>query len=82
MLIYAHYCQVLNDKGVIMEKNEMTESIDNGVGQFAAEASIIIDDLSPLFDLSDYPEEMHELLTECNRRIDEANTKYRVAKYR
>ena len=65
-----------------MEKKEIAESIDNGVGQFAAEASIIVDDLSPLFDLSDYPEEMHELLTECNRRIDEANTKYRVAKYR
>ena len=65
-----------------MEKNEIAESIDNGVGQFAAEASIIVDDLSPLFDLSDYPEEMHELLTECNRRIDEANAKYRVAKHR
>ena len=65
-----------------MDKDKVASSIDNGVGQFNAEDSIIVDDLSPLFDLSEYPEEMHEILKECNRRIDEANTKYRVAKYR
>ena len=65
-----------------MEENEVAKSIDKGVGKFEAEASIIVDDLSPLFDLSVYPQEMHELLTECNRRIDEANSKYRIAKFR
>jgi len=65
-----------------MDKDKVASSIDNGVGQFNAEDSIIVDDLSPLFELSEYPEEMHEILKECNRRIDEANTKYRVAKYR
>jgi hypothetical protein len=35
-----------------------------------------------LFDVKDYPEEMHELIIECNRRIDEANSKYRIAKFR
>ena len=65
-----------------MEENEVAKSIDKGVGKFEAEASIIVDDLSPLFDLSAYPQEMHELLTECNRRIDEANSKYRIAKFR
>lgn len=65
-----------------MSKDAIVNSIDNGVGQFNAEDSIIVDDLSPLFDLSEYPEEMHEILKECNRRIDEANTKCRVAKYR
>lgn len=65
-----------------MDKNETAKSIDKGVGQFAAEASAIVDDLTPLFELSAYPEDMHELLAECNRRIDEANTKYRIAKFR
>lgn len=37
---------------------------------------------SPLFDISAYPEEQRELLTECNRRIDEANSKYRIARFR
>ena len=65
-------------------KNDKTiaDSIDNGVGSFAAEDSALIEDDIPLFDLSDYPEEMHELLAECNKRIDEANAKYRIAKYR
>ena len=65
-----------------MDKNAVERSIDKGVGQFATEASIVVEDLSPLFDLSAYPQEMHELLTECNRRIDEANSKYRIAKFR
>ena len=65
-----------------MEKNEKAESIDHGVGQFAAEASAAVDDVSLLFDVKDYPEEMHELIIECNRRIDEANSKYRIAKFR
>ncbi len=38
--------------------------------------------LPPLFDPSDYPDQMRELVAECNRRIDEANSKYRIAKYR
>ena len=58
------------------------DSIDNGVGQFNAEDSIFVEDAAPLFDIASYPEEMHELLKECNRRIDEANGKYRIAKFR
>ncbi len=65
-----------------MDKDIIAESIDNGVGQFAAEASAIIDDEVALFDLSDYPEEQQELIKECNRRIEEANSKYRIAKFR
>ena len=65
-----------------MEKNKIAESIDNGVGQFEVEASIAVDDLTPLFDISAYPEEQRDILTECNRRIDEANSKYRIARFR
>lgn len=65
-----------------MNKKTAVESIDKGVGQFMAEASVDVDDLTPLFDLSEYPKEQHELLTECNRRIDEANSKYRIARVR
>ena len=65
-----------------MDKNAKAASIDNGVGQFAAEASIEVDDLVPLFDVSAYPEEQRALLIECNRRIDEANSKYRIARFR
>ena len=65
-----------------MEKKAIVDSIDGGVGQFAAEASIIVDDEIPLFDLSDHPAEQHELIIECNRRIEEANSKYRIAKFR
>ena len=65
-----------------MDKRSPSDRIDGGIGQFAAEAGVTIDDVTPLFDPSAYPEEMHELLVECNRRIDEANSKYRVAKYR
>ena len=64
------------------DNKEIASSIDNGVGQFAAEASIAVEDASPLFDISAYPEEMHELVEECNQRISEANSKYRIAKYR
>ena len=60
----------------------VADSIDKGVGQFGAETGIEIDDETPLFDLSEYPEEQQEILKECNRRIDEANSKYRIAKYR
>ena len=65
-----------------MDKKTAADSIDNGIGRFAAEASAIVDDISPLFDLSAFPEDMHEIITECNRRIDEANRKYRTAKFR
>ena len=65
-----------------MDTQSAADSIDNGVGQFTAEASATVLDPTPLFDLSDYPEEMHEILIECNRRLDEANSKYRIAKYR
>ena len=65
-----------------MNKKTAVESIDKGVGQFMAEAGVDVDDLTPLFDLSEYPKEQHELLTECNRRIDEANSKYRIARVR
>ena len=65
-----------------MDKNTAANSIDNSIGQFAAEASIAIEDFTPLFDMNDYPEEMHDLITECNKRIDEANTKYRIARCR
>ena len=65
-----------------MNNNANAESIDKGIGQFNAEASANVDDLTPLFDISDYPKEMHALLAECNRRIDEANSKYRIARYR
>jgi len=65
-----------------MNNNTIADSIDHGVGQFAAEASIIVDDEVPLFDLADHPEEQYELLRECNRRIEEANSKYRIAKFR
>ncbi len=65
-----------------MDTKAIVESIDNGVGQFEAETTITVDDVLPLFDLSEYPEEQHELLKECNRRNSEANSKYRTAKYR
>jgi diguanylate cyclase (GGDEF)-like protein/PAS domain S-box-containing protein len=70
------------DMGAQMDRNDIANSIDNGVGQFAAEESITIDDFAPLFDISAYPEDVHDLLLECNRRIEEANSKYRIARYR
>ena len=65
-----------------MEKNEIIDSLEKGVGKFAAEASAAVEDLVPLFDVSAYPQEQRGLIIECNRRIDEANSKYRVAKFR
>ncbi len=65
-----------------MDKTTTANSIDNGVGQFVAEASIEVTDVVPLFDVSAYPPEQQELITECNKRIDEANSKYRIAKFR
>ena len=65
-----------------MNNKTVSESIDNGVGKFATEASLAVNDFVPLFDISAYPEEMREVITECNKRIDEANSKYRTAKYR
>ena len=63
--------------------NDMTvHDIDYSVGKFMTEASTAVEDFSPLFDLSDYPEDQHELLIECNRRIEEANNKYRIAKFK
>ncbi len=64
-----------------MEKSTK-DNIDKGVGQFQAEAGITVDDTTPLFDVSAYPAEQRELIMECNRRIDEANNKYRIAKFR
>ncbi len=65
-----------------MINDSVVDSIDNGVGNFVAEESITVDDEIPLFDPADYPEEQRELLKECNRRIEEANSKYRIAKFR
>ncbi len=65
-----------------MDKTTTANSIDNGVGQFVAEASIEVTDVVPLFDVSAYPPEQKGLITECNKRIDEANSKYRIAKFR
>ena len=65
-----------------MEKKSSADSIDRGVGHFAAEESTTVEDASPLFDISAYPEEQRELLRECNRRIEEANRKYRIARFR
>ncbi len=73
---------LLEGEEVLMEKNEVVGGIDYGIGKFAAEAGIIVDDLTPLFDVSAYPEEQRDLIAECNRRIDEANSKYRTAKIR
>ena len=65
-----------------MDKKKVADSLHEGVGKFAAEDSIEIKDLTPLFDVSEYPEDQQELIKECNRRIEEANNKYRVAKFR
>ena len=65
-----------------MGNNSAADGIDNGVGKFATEDGVTVDDLTPLFDVSAYPEEQQEIIKECNRRIDEANSKYRTAKFR
>ncbi|MCR5735847.1 MAG: PAS domain-containing protein [Lachnospiraceae bacterium] len=69
-------------KRAMMDKNELIDSMEKGVGKFATEASAAVDDLVPLFDVSAYPQEQSELVNECNRMIDEANSKYRIAKFR
>ncbi len=65
-----------------MNQKKVADSIDNSIGQFVAEASMAVDDVTPLLDISDYPEDMHDIIVECNKRIDEANNKYRIARYR
>lgn len=65
-----------------MSTKSVDEIIPQGVGQFVAEDSVIVNDEAPLFDLDSYPEEMHDILTECNKRIEEANNKYRLARCR
>lgn len=65
-----------------MDKQSIVEDLDNGVGQFEAEAGSVVEDEVPLFDLTEYPKEQQELLLECNRRIEEANSKCRIARYR
>ena len=65
-----------------MDNSAVVNTLDKGVGQFVAEASIDVTDVTPLFDVSEYPEDQRELINECNRRIDEANNKYRIAKFR
>ncbi len=65
-----------------MDNKTAANRIDGSIGQFVAEASMTIDDMTPLFDIDAYPREMHDLISECNKRIDEANTKYRIAKCR
>lgn len=65
-----------------MDNNDQYKNIGNGVGKFVAEAGVEINDLTPLFDISAYPEDRQELIAECNKRIDEANTRYRIAKIR
>ena len=65
-----------------MDTTEAVHKIDNGVGQFVAEASAEIEDVTPLFDVSAYPPEQQDMIAECNRRIDEANSRYRIAKFR
>ena len=65
-----------------MDNTTVANSIDHGVGQFVAEASIEVDDTIPIFDVSEYPPQQQEIVAECNRRIEEANSKYLIAKFR
>ena len=65
-----------------MDNTTVANSIDHGVGQFVAEASIEVDDTIPIFDVSEYPPQQQEIIAECNRRIEEANSKYLIAKFR
>ena len=65
-----------------MDNTTVANSIDHGIGQFVAEASIEVDDTIPLFDVSAYPPQQQEIIAECNRRIEEANSKYLIAKFR
>ena len=63
-----------------MDKDNYIDSIDNSIGQFTTEESAIWDDMVPLFDVSKYPKEQQKLIIECNKRIEEANNKYRITK--
>ena len=65
-----------------MDNTTVANSIDHGIGQFVAEASIEVDDTIPLFDESAYPPQQQEIIAECNRKIEEANSKYLIAKFR
>ena len=65
-----------------MDNSAAVNNLDKGVGQFVAEDSIEVTDVIPLFDVSAYPPEQQGIITECNKRIDEANRKYRIAKIR
>ena len=56
---------LLEGEELLMEKNEAADSIDYGIGKFAAEAGITVDDLTPLFDVSSYPEEQRDLIKNC-----------------
>lgn len=73
---------IFQKAGADMDSKTVAESLENGVGQFETELPIDVEDASPLFDLSAYPENQHDLLRECNRRIAEANSKYRIARFR
>jgi len=65
-----------------MENNAYASSIDNGIGQFDAEDSTEVTGETPLFDVSAYPEDQRAIIAKCNKRIEEANSKYRLAKFR
>ena len=66
----------------MMDKDNYVDSIDNSIGQFTAEDSARFDDTVPLFNVCDYPKEQQALIIECNKRIEEANAKCRIAKIR
>ncbi|MBQ3790508.1 MAG: PAS domain-containing protein, partial [Lachnospiraceae bacterium] len=65
-----------------MENEMIPDGMETDIGEFAAEESIPVDDEIPLFDTAAYPEDQRGLIEECNRRIEAANSKYRIAKYR
>ena len=65
-----------------MDNNNLLDELGKGVGKFAAEAGSDVGDAVALFDVGAYPEEQQELLRECNRRIEEANSKCRIAHFR
>ena len=52
--------QPVNAREEEMDKNEAASSIDNGVGQFVAEASVSVYDETPLFDPDEYPVEQRK----------------------
>lgn len=65
-----------------VEKEELLGDINQTVGQFMAESSVDVDDLTPLLNPEDYSAEEQELVRACNRRIEDANKKYRLARFR